>query len=146
MRWSSFTRTSSSVRAASMPRRSSLDGKRGRDNCVHIFLTATGVVDAVVADLRRVARGDLVDTELCSPHRAELAAEALHQDLGALPGIGGGGGERVELRLRQLGRDVGRLFGGDVDPLRDEQAHAWRGAPRCSACACGGGGLWRGGG
>src|SRR5438105_877821 len=89
-------------RSKCVRRASTFDRESRRHDRVHVFLTATGVVDPVVADLGRVARGDLVDAELGPAHRAELAAEALHQDLGALAGIAGGRGERVELRLRQL--------------------------------------------
>src|SRR5690349_6581929 len=122
MRWSSFTRTSSSVRALSMP--SALDCERRRDNGVHVLLAARRVVDAVVADLGRVARGDLVDAELGAAHRAELAAEAVDEDLRPLPRIGRGGCEGVELRPGELGRDVGGRAGRDVDAHGDQAADA----------------------
>src|SRR3989442_1173577 len=123
MRWSSFTRTSSSVRAASMPL---LDCERRGDNRIHVLLAAGRVVDAVVADLGRVAWGDLVDAELRAAHRAELAAEAVDEDLRALAGVGCRGCKGRQLRARQLGRDVGRLAGGDVDALGDQPAHRRR--------------------
>src|ERR1051325_1150783 len=85
MRWSSFTRTSSSVGAASMPL--SLDGEGGRDDRIDVLFSARRVVDPVVADLGRVARGDLVDAELGAAHRAELAAEAVDEDFGALASV-----------------------------------------------------------
>src|SRR5207248_5322044 len=85
-----------------------LDGERGGHHRVDVLLSASCVIYPVVADLGRVARGDLVDAELGSAHRPELAAEALHEDLGPLARVGGRGGESVELRLRELGRDVDR--------------------------------------
>src|SRR5438270_4777120 len=128
MRWSSFTGTSSSVRAASMPRASAADGEGGRDDRIDVLLAAGRVVDAVVADLGRVARGDLVDAELCTAHRPELAAQAVHEDLGSLTRVGGGGGEGAELRLGELGGDVRGRVGGDFDSLRDQSAHGGRSA------------------
>src|SRR5438067_3641392 len=128
MRWSSFTRTSSSVRAASMPRASAADGEGGRDDRIDVLLAAGRVVDAVVADLGRVTRGDLVDAELCTAHRPELAAEAVHEDLGSLARVGGGGGEGAKLRLGELGGDVRGRVGGDVDSLGDQSADCRGGA------------------
>src|SRR5439155_5942586 len=128
MRWSSFTRTSSSVRAASMPSALSADREGGRDDRIDVLLATRRVVDAVVADLGRVTRGDLVDAQLCAAHRAELAAKPVHEDLGALAGVLGGGGEGAELRLGELGGDVCGGVGGDVDSLRDQAAHGGRSA------------------
>src|SRR5205814_5093683 len=53
----------------------------------------------------------------------ELAAQAVDEDLGALAGVFGRGGEGVELGIGQLGRDVRRRAGRNVDPLRDQTAH-----------------------
>src|SRR5947207_15171439 len=103
MRWSSFTRTSSSVRAASMPSALSADREGGRDDRIDVLLATRRVVDAVVADLGRVTRGDLVDAQLCSAHRAALAAKPLQADLGARGGVLGGGREGAERRLGELG-------------------------------------------
>src|SRR5207248_6056357 len=111
-------------REAGMYRRTGhlfVDCEGRRDDGIDVLLAAGRVVDPVVADLRRVAGGDLVDAELGAAHRAQLAAEPMDDDVRPAARVLGGGGERVELRLRQLGRDVGRLAGRDVDASRDQR-------------------------
>src|SRR5438552_3519113 len=128
MRWSSFTRTSSSVRAASMPSALSADREGGRDDRIDVLLATRRVVDAVVADLGRVTRGDLVDAQLCAAHRGggrggRLAADGQRpaDEVGAdrLP-RGTGDAERVADVARVVDR-AGDDLGGQDDRDADRQ-------------------------
>src|SRR2546428_12602397 len=99
MRRSGPTATSSSART-----RGTLT--RDLEDCaadgVHVLLATAGVVDAVVAHVGRVAWRHLEHPLRAAAHPAQLPAQAVHEDLGPVPGLLGRGLERVELRLGQL--------------------------------------------
>src|SRR5437868_11836425 len=99
-----------------------VDGEGRADDGVHVLLPARRVVDAVVAHVGRVARRHLVNALGAAPHAAQLAAESVGEDLRPVARLLGRLLERVELRLLELGGDVGERSRGDVAATLEEAA------------------------
>src|SRR5947209_17951496 len=115
-------RRSSIGKSCTATTRSLLDRERRADDGRDVLQPARRVAEAVVADIGRVPGRDLVDAERAGAHPPELSAEALDEDVRPPARLGGGGGERLELRLLQIRRDEGERVGRDVDPLLEQTA------------------------
>src|SRR5436189_80481 len=68
----------------------------------------------------------LVDARVAAPHAAELAPEAVDEDLGPPARLRGRTLERVELRLLELRGDIRERARGDVDPALEQLADPGR--------------------